>query len=574
MNASENKSSLVGVAKRDLGRLRKVGAIVARHGFGELLTRSPLGSRLFKRTELPSGDADMRQAPPAERFVHMLEELGPTYIKLGQILSMRQDLLPAHYIEALQKLQDAAPVVAIDVIREQVEAGLGAPAEEIFAHFDETPLATASIAQIHRATTKDGRDVVVKVQRPGIEKVMRGDLDILYVGAQILEANIEEMSLVALSDVVVEFERGLLRELNFHDELSNLVIARGNIVEGQNLVVPEPFADLSSRTILTMEYLEGRPLRELEPQSELAKQVVEDIVKTACRQMMIDGFVHGDPHAGNILIDDEGRVIALDWGMVARISRTQKDDILSLAFALLTNDSGTIARTLLRMGTPLARVNLSALKAEIQRIRGDLSEIRALEDLDTAALAQQLAEAAGRFRIRLATDYAIVAKAAATIEGIIRHLHPGIDLVPLVRPYIDAELKERFAPEQMMKELLGEATGFGAMVRNLPDQIDQVLHDAETGNMQVHAFTPDLNELPRVLHFTASRLSLTGFCMSMTLSAAILGGLVSHSPWGLLFAILIGLMATGGWISLAAWHFAGWTRQRRITPLLRFFKRS
>src|SRR5512136_284983 len=233
MNAPRESPSLVGVAVRDLARLRNVAVIVAKHGFGPLLMRMPLGRRLFDKA--PEGDAALREQSAPVRFAKLLAALGPTYIKLGQILSMRKDLFSPDWISALETLQDNAPRLPFTAIREQVEASLGGRLEDLYASFTEEPLGTASIAQTHRARTKDGEEVVVKVQRPGIESTMRSDLDLLYLAAQALEASIDEMQLVGVVSVIEEFEKGLIRELNFHQELSNLLEFQRNLDPGRKV---------------------------------------------------------------------------------------------------------------------------------------------------------------------------------------------------------------------------------------------------------------------------------------------------------------------------------------------------
>jgi ubiquinone biosynthesis protein len=212
VNKPQDTPSIVGAAMRDLGRVRAVAVIVARHGFGPLLMRTPLGRRLFDRP--PEGDAALRDFSAPVRFARLLGALGPTYIKLGQILSMRKDIFAPDWIEALEKLQDDAPRLPFAVIREQVQASLGSSLEDLYASFEEEPLGTASIAQTHRARTKDGDEVVVKVQRPGIEATVRADLNLLYLAAQILEASIDEMQFFGVVSIVEEFEKALLTELN------------------------------------------------------------------------------------------------------------------------------------------------------------------------------------------------------------------------------------------------------------------------------------------------------------------------------------------------------------------------
>jgi ubiquinone biosynthesis protein len=572
MEHVETQPSLVGVAVRDLGRLRRVSTIVARHGFGELLMRTSLGRRLFDKSELPDGDASLAKEPAAVRLTKLLAALGPTFIKLGQILSMRKDLFAKETIAALEKLQDSAPPLEFADIRAQVERGLGAPLEELFARFDETPLATASIAQTHRALTHSGEEVVVKVQRPGIDQTMRSDLDLLYLGAQVLEASIDEMQLLGVSSIVEEFERGLLKELNFQQELSSLLQFRANLDPTRKVTVPRPHPELSSRTVLTMDFFRGKPLRALTPHTPEAQAAVEEIVHSACKQVFLDGLFHGDPHSGNILCNDQGILCMLDLGMVGRLSEEQRDDVVTLIIAAITNDSSTIARVLLKMGTPTQRVNIAELKSEIERIRGQFLTVGSLGAYDSAGFAEAFASAAGRFRIKLAAEYAILIKAAATIEGIIRHLHPKVDLVGIAQPYAKQILARRFDPQRLLRDFVGDAAGLGASLKTLPDQIDQVLHDFQTGNMQVRAVTPELDDLPKQIHQVGSRVVLALFAVSMTLATAIVlpdGKQTFHA----LLAGACAALASGAWTILFFWHFVARGKPVRVTPLLRFFRR-
>ncbi len=573
METVESQPSIVGVAIRDLGRLKRVATIVARHGFGELLMRTSLGRRVFEKGDVPEGDASLRKEPAAVRFTKLLAALGPTYIKLGQILSMRKDLFPPEWIEALEELQDNAPTLPFDAIRAQVERGLGGPLGELFAEFSEKPLATASIAQTHVARTHEGEAVVVKVQRPGIDQTMRSDLDLLYLGAQVLEASIDEMQLVGISGIVEEFERGLLKELNFQQELGNLLQFRQNLDPARNVTVPRPFPELSSRTVLTMEYFAGKPIRALVPESPEAKAAVEEILHSACKQVFIDGLFHGDPHSGNILVNGEGTLCMLDLGMVGRLTEAQRDDIVSLILAAITGDSGTIARVLLKMGTPTQRVSIQDLKAEIDRIRGQFLAVGSLENYDSAGFIEEFAAAAGRFRIKLATEYAIAIKALATIEGIVRFLHPRVDLVGIAQPYLKQMIARRLDPQNVLRELLGEAAGLGATIRTLPTQLDQVLHDFETGNIQVRAVTPELDAMPAMLHQVGSRIVLGVFASSMTLATAIVLPDDPSFRLRLALAVFCGVSATLSWTVLFWWHFIGRGRPVRVTPLLRFFRR-
>ena len=567
----QDNPSIIGVAVRDLNRLRAVAVIAAKHGFGPLLMRIPLARRLFERP--PEGDAALRGQSAPVRFARLLATLGPTYIKLGQILSMRKDLLAPDWIEALETLQDDAPGLPFDAIRAQVEAGLGGSLEELYASFNETPLATASIAQTHRARTRDGDEVVVKVQRPGIGATMRSDLDLLYLAARVLESSIDEMQLFGVVSVIEEFEKGLLRELNFNQELSNLLEFQRNLDPARKVSVPRPYPELSTRTVLTMQFFAGRPIRKLVPRSGEAQAVVNEIVHAAFKQVLVDGVFHGDPHAGNLLYGDDGTVCMIDLGLVGRLSQEQRDDLVTLMIAGIANDSTTIVRVLLKMGTPTQRVNLAELKSDIQRIRGEYLVVESFGEYDSAGFIEAFVKAAGRHRIKLASDMAILGKAAATLEDIIRTLHPEVDLVGIARPFLDDIVTRRLSPQRILGEMMSEATGVGSMLRTVPGQIDQLMHDFETGNIMIRAVTPELDELPRRLHALGGRVTLAAFASATTIATAIVMPETSESTPRLLTAAVLAFAAVTGWVTLFAWHWFGQGKPMKLAPLVRFFRR-
>jgi len=565
------KPSIVGAAMRDLGRLRAVAAIVARHGFGQLLMKTPIGTRLFVRP--PEGDVGLSAMSAPVRFAKLLAALGPTYIKLGQILSMRKDLFAPDWIQALETLQDDAPRLPFEAVRDQVQSGLGRPLEELYARFDTEPLATASIAQTHRARTPDGHEVVVKVQRPGIEATMRSDLDLLHLAAQILEASIDEMQIFGVVSIVEEFEKGLLRELDFNQELSNLLEFQRNLDPARKVRVPTPYPQLSTRTVLTMQFFEGRSIRRLAPRSAQARAVVEEIVHSAIKQVLVDGVFHGDPHAGNLLYAEDGTVCMIDLGMVGRLSQVQRDDIVTLTIAAIGNDATTIARVLLKMGTPTQRVNLSELKADIERIRGEYLVVANFGEYDSAGFIEAFARAAGRYRIKLAKDMAVLVKAAATLEDIVRTLHPEVDLVGIARPFLDDIVERRLSPQRILGDMMSEATGIGSMLRTVPGQVDQLMHDFETGNIMVRAVTPELDDLPRRLHALGGRISLAAFASATTIAAAVAVPETTASTPRMVAAVALAIAAVAGWTALFVWHWFGQGKPLKITPYLRLFRR-
>jgi len=567
------QTSIFDVAARDIARLRAVISVVSRHGFGEVIQRSPLSKFVIGKIQDSEGGGASRTAPPAVRLRRLFEDLGPTYIKFGQILSMRPDLLPRAYVEALEELQDQAPVVPTADIKATIARGLGRPVEELYASFDDVPLATASIGQTHRARTHDGKDVVVKVQRPGIEQVMRGDLDLLYMLAKLLEVGIEELQLIRPADTVAQFEKALIHELDFTEELRHLQTARSYLLPDRAITVPEPFPELSCRTVLTMEFFAGQSLRKLSANSELAKHAVTELLHAALHQVLIDGFFHGDPHMGNILINDEKQLCLIDYGLVGRLSPEQQREIVSLLIALSTKDASAIAYILLRMGAPQERVNIAAFKAEIKVVMDRVLVANSLAAIETDELAASILEAAQRFKIGLAPEYAILVKAATTVEGVVRTLYPDIAIMEIATPILKRLVSQRFTPEQLMSDSFSGLMGLSSMFRQLPSQFEQIMHDAETGNIRVRAISPGLDLIAPMLHQLAGRLTLTVFAATMTIASVMLIAFadpqrVSGFVAGLFIAATV---FSWGWLSL--WHMFGSGKRLRLSKIMQFVRR-
>ncbi|MGE0789815.1 MAG: ABC1 kinase family protein [Sandaracinaceae bacterium] len=566
-------NSIFGVAVRDVTRLRKVATIVVRHGFGEFLLRMPFAKQLVT-SGASEGEEAKGSAP--ERFTRLLGALGPTYIKLGQLLSMRADLLPSEYVKALSTLQDGAPVIAIDAVHRAVEEGLGLPLDELFRDFDDEPLATASIGQTHLATTREGRRVVVKVQRPGIGEVMRGDLDLLYLAARGLEASIDELRLIQPATIVAEFERNLLRELNFSAELASLVRAHALLDPAHKVTVPTPLPELSCRTVLTMSYFEGRSIRELEPGSEEAKHAIEEVLHAMCKGVLIDGFFHGDPHAGNILVGDDGTICLLDLGLVGTLSPEQRDDLVTLVLGTILNDASTVARVLLKMGTPTQRVDIGELKSEITRVRAQYVMVRSVGEVDTQGFIDEFAHAVGKYRVKLAVEYSVLAKSAGTVEGLVRSLYPDIDAMEIVKPYVERLFSERWSPQQMVQEALGGGVGMASLLRTVPTHLDQILHDFETGNLQVRPITEKLDKLPDTVYQSATRIAVALYAASMSVCAALSlpDGYEGYMDWARIgLFVFFTALAIGGWTVTWWWHWLGRERSFRLAPILNFFRR-
>ena len=570
-------------AMQDARRLREIAAVLTKHGFSTLVKSVGLGQEIPEDalTTFEDGGSIIGddRSGAAIRFRNVLEDLGPTFIKLGQILSTRPDIMPTDFMEELKHLQDRVPPVPFSDVREQVEAELGDTIENLFVSFNEKPLAAASIGQVHRATLEDGSSVVVKVQRPGIKATIRADLDILYYIAKLLEATIQEFELYTPTAIVREFEKAILSELDFNDEAQNIDEFYQNFEELTYATAPKVYHELTRERVMTLEFVDAVKLSTIEGGSERAMRVLKHLLDSMVKMVMYDGFFHGDPHPGNILVREDDTLVFIDFGLVGRLSSGQQDDLVMLIVSVISGDVEGISRVLLKMGKPVGRVSLRAFKADITRIRDEflLSNLR---DINVSQFVQECTDAAQKHRIRLNPNYAVLTKAAATIEGIMRALDPEMDVMAVGVPYARELARSRFTARKMMQGVVTGAMGLSGFVTQVPQQIDQVLMDLEGGNFELSVRNPSIDDLGAHLNTLGTRLFLGIVAAGLGICAAIL-----LNPHDIMIMNKVSLMMILGilcalfgllffWWALS-WHVVGGGPSKlRLSPIMRLFRRK
>ncbi len=576
-------ASPVKAAVQDIRRLRGIASVLTRHGFSAVATRAGLGRFVSERDDSDAFDDDdllgEDRSETAVRFRRVLEDLGPTFVKLGQILSTRPDIIPSEFIEELKVLQDRVAPMPYEDIEAQIEAGLDRKLADCFATFEEKPLAAASIGQVHRATTHEGKEVVVKVQRLGIREQIQSDLDLLYYLAKFLEATVQEFELYTPTAVIREFETAILSELDFRSEANNVLEFGKNFADVEAISVPEIYKELSSAEILTMEFVDARKLSQIEGGSEEAEVVLKTLLDSMVKMVLYDGFFHGDPHPGNILVREDSSLVFIDFGLVGRLSVAQQDELISLVLNVIAGDVDAISRTILRMGHPVGRVNLRAFRADVERIR-DQFLLASLHDINVSRFVQEVMDAAQSHRIRLNPNYAVLTKSAMTIEGIMRTLQPDLDIMAIGMPYARELAMRRFSAKKIMQSAINTAMGFSSFVTQVPQQLDQVLMDLESGNLTITIKNEALEQVGNQLNTLGTRLFLGVIASGLAVTAALL--LRSHDVaiFGvslmLMFGILAGVSASLLFWWALTWHIVGSGKNRklRLAPLMRLFRRS
>lgn len=496
----------VRAAVDDVARLARITRVMGRHGFAELGFRS--GVTKERGSDARPG-VDPRRDPndAAVGFRQMLEELGPTFVKVGQILSTRPDLLPPPFIRELSRLQDRAPTIPFEEVHAAIEKGLGRSIDTLYASVDPTPLASASMAQTHLARLHDGTEVVIKVQRPHISEVMRADLDLLHLFARLMEWTIREMDVYAPGDVVAALDDALSQELDFRIEARNLERFAEGLGQDSAHLVPRLYPTHSDRTILTMSRVPGVRLDTLVPDSEEANRVATALIDAFYQQIFRFGFVHGDPHPGNLLWTPDGRVGWIDFGLCGSLSVSQRDKLVLLLLSTLTGDIDGLTRCLVQMGRPLGHVSLPDLRAEVAAIR-EKHLRRRLSEIDVGAFLEECMDAAQRYRIRVSPEYAILSKATATLDGVIRGLTPNLDVLAVLEPYGKRLIQEHYAADRLLRGAVSGVVQMGQLLSTMPDQLNQVLTEASAGRLRLQVDAAGLTQLGQELNRQTTRLFL------------------------------------------------------------------
>ncbi|MHB1160469.1 MAG: ABC1 kinase family protein [Chloroflexota bacterium] len=541
-----------------LGRYRQIVTILARHGFGFLVDQLGLGSLVpFHRGIL--GHA--RRAEPYTQPEHLrlaFEELGATFIKLGQILSTRADLLPPEYVRELSKLQDAVPPEPLPNVEARIEGELGRPVLEVFARFDPQPLGSASIGQVHAARLTTGDEVVVKVQRPGVEELIEEDVAILMDMARLAAGRTVWGQVYDLPGMVEEFAETLRGELDYTREASNAERIGRNFAADHSLHVPAVYRPLSTRRVLTMERLQGIKIGDLRALDEAGIDR-GDLARTGARivlkMVLEDGFFHADPHPGNFLVEP-GPVIGLvDYGIVGRLDEANRYGLIFLFVAILDQDMDRVVDRLVDLGVVGTTFQLERLKADLEHL---LSQYfgRPFKEIDVSRILEEFMEVARRHRLVVPTRLTLLGKTMSMHEGLARTLDPEFNMAELLAPRVQRLALAAYSPRRLARRLLPVLEDLGRLAVILPRRLDRLSAQAERGNFSTNIHMPEaehyLSDLNRMVNRLIMAMLTTGFIVGLAVLM-----IFYHPPgWeafiGWVFAVgFLGATVLGAWIVLS-----------------------
>jgi ubiquinone biosynthesis protein len=577
-------------AVRDLARLREISSVLVRHGFGEVVARAGFGRKPKKpptgatepprrgsehptdenapeisSDELARGEEERARVSTAERIRLVIQDLGPSFIKLGQIASTRPDVLPADVITELKKLQDAVPPVPYDDVKRAVESSLGAAIADVFVSFEEQPLASASIGQVHRAVlrTADGeQQVVVKVQRPNVGQTVARDLELLHIMAAAIERAIPETRLYSPVGLVNQFDRSITAELNFTFEAENGERFAKNFegtAQGEYVRFPKVYRQASSKHVLTLEFFDGLKVDKALAAGADGKLLAKKSVGVIIKMIYEDGFFHADPHPGNIIILGRDAktgewpkpVLGLiDLGMVGRLSPELRDRTVDLMVAAVRKDTYAVADALYAIGKPTKKVDMREYRAEVSLLAEKYLG-RPLKEIELSAMIRDLVQGAMKYGLEIPTDFMMVGKSLMTIEGIGKQLDPDLDVLGEAQPFFLHLLRQRYSPQRLGNELIRGVEQLSRASYDVPLQAREVLEDLRLGRLSLRVTDP-------VLPAVADRLGRRLFS-AVVVGAGVIGGAVAL-PHNLVIAIV--LLSVAGLLLVI--HFVGDLRRRAV----------
>jgi ubiquinone biosynthesis protein len=506
---------------RSIKRYRQIVRVLFKYGFDNLLAYLNLTEfvtrwrRLFRRES-----SVLIELSQAERMRLVLEELGPTFIKFGQFLSTRADIIPPNYIEEFAKLQDSVPPCSFEEIAAEIQKELGSEITDLFASFEHEAIGAASIAQAHRATLKSGEDVVVKVLRPGIQTLVETDIEAMMLLAMMSERHLPNSDIYDPVGQVRELARTIRREMDLSLEGRTIERFAANFADDSTVYFPKVYWNFTTKALLTMEMIEGIKVSDVDALASagldlklIAKRGADAFIKMVLKH----GYFHGDPHPGNILILPDNVICMLDFGMTGRIDPFLKNYLTDILLAILKRDAEEVISLLIYSGDITDSVNIRALRRDISEFIDKYYELT-LQQFQVGQLLLDFMDIITEYRIKFHPDLLLLAKAFMTIESMGRRLDPDFDMTMHIRPLMEKEIRHRLSPKSAVKEIMGNISSYVNLARSFPKDIKEILNRINRDKFKIDLEHRGLDRFIKELDKSINRLS-----SSLIIAALIVG---------------------------------------------------
>jgi ubiquinone biosynthesis protein len=506
---------------RSIRRYWNIVRVLSAYGFDHALEALGLhdiaarGRRLFRHDPV-----DIARLTAAERMRLVLEELGPTFVKLGQILSTRPDIIPAPFVQEFEKLQDNVPSFSFTELVNQIEQELGGTVENLFAEIDPEPLAAASIAQVHRARLPTGEQVVIKVRRPGVVDLVESDISAMMALAELAERHISGSEIYDPTGVVREFARTIRREMDFVREGHTIEKFRDNFSQTKWMYFPRVYWEQSARAVLTLEYVEGIKVSDLTllERSGLNRKIIAHRGADAFLEMVLDhGFFHGDPHPGNVMILPDNVICLLDYGIVGRLDEELRTFLSDILLAIVNRDVDQVVSLLLFAGDISDNLDIRALKRDLSHFIDSYYEIP-LKEIEVGRMLMEFIEIITLYSIRIQPDLMLLAKSLVIVEGMGRSLDPAFNMVDHLRPFMERALRQKLSPRRISRDINSVLASYLSLARNLPRDIKEIINRLNRNKFKIDLEHRGLDKFTADFDRSMNRLS-----SSLILAALIIG---------------------------------------------------
>jgi len=510
---------------KDLNRFREILVVLFEEGFDVIIDAVQLKHHipLSKRIHLP---ALKKQSIPNEvKLRKTLERLGPTFIKFGQMLSVRADLLPKHYCDELSKLQDHVPAMAFDTVKEIVEQELGKKIPNIFSSFETAPVASASISQVHKAVLKDGSVVAVKVKRPNAEEIMERDMEIMFYIARLLEKHFPHIKKYEPVSIIEEFKRWTEKECDFKREALNARRFAHNCRHDRYVKIPSIYKHLTTSSLLTMEFIEGTPLHDmaaLKKRKVNLSQLMQRGFEAILEQVFVHGFFHADPHPGNIIITKKHQIAFVDFGIVGRFDDAMKRLSFLLFEGTVSNNAEQVVDAIQAMAKQPLR-DRAEFQDEIAEILDGLQEDN-LKKIKISKVLEEIFAASLNHGIRVPMEFVLFGKTVVTLEGVALEYDPSFNIVQNSTPFIKKMIKDQYRPSRIIKDSWQKLTGMRGYAERLPMQVSRALQRIEEGSFRVDIEDTDIQKLSLEIDRSSNRVAY-----SMLITALLIVGALTIS---------------------------------------------
>ncbi len=534
-----------------VGRYRQIIAVFMKHGFG--LVMDQLGILHYLKTKKGISNTGVKSGvsklSTGERLRLSLEELGPTFVKLGQILSTRSDIFPEDIVEELKKLQDSVPSISLPEVRAVIEEEFEDSLENIYKEFDETPVAAASISQVHRARLISGKLVAVKVQRPGIEKSINQDLSILKDLASFIDHYTQYGNLYDCSGMVLEFENTIRNELDFTREAENIEVFKRNFSKDEGITVPDVRWIYTTKRILTMEYIEGIRVDDFSAlelsgidRTVLAKKLAISI----CNQILRDGFFHADPHPGNIKVLPDGTIVFLDLGMVGYLNESRKKMITDFFVGVASRDSRLVVKSIIDMDTMPNRNNIKKFEKDVDKII-DKYLTMPWNEIKIDSLLNETFNIAFINHIKIPREFALLTKTLGTLQGLLEKLAPDLNTLVVAKPIAKKLMLQSFSVEKIGNEIKKSFWRYKDLLTEIPSTLLNFLAKVEGEDFAVKMEIKGINNIVKRFERAINRMSFSVvlLAVSIIITGIIIGSSLSAAEGSEIYFLNVTILKVG-----------------------------